>query len=227
MGVLDKYEYTKPTPIQSQAVPACMAGLDVIAIAKTGSGKTLAYLLPMFRHIMDQPPLDPSDGPIALIMVPTRELGMFFDFILLFLMHNIIIIIIIIIIPIIIISVFSPTILLLLSPRTSFLTLLAVQIHTECTKFVKATNIRSACVYGGAGVKHQIGDLKRGAEIVVCTPGRMIDVLCANKGRVTNLKRVTFLVLDEADRMFDMGFVCDLLSFFFFHFISFPLFFIL
>jgi ATP-dependent RNA helicase DDX46/PRP5 len=110
----------------------------------------------MFRHIMDQPPHDPSDGPIALIMVPTREL--------------------------------------------------AVQIHAECSKFVKATNIRSACVYGGAGVKHQIGDLKRGAEVVVCTPGRMIDVLCANKGRVTNLKRVTYLVLDEADRMFDMGF---------------------
>lgn len=66
--------------------------------------------------------------------------------------------------------------------------------------------IQSVCVYGGAGVKHQIGDLKRGAQIVVCTPGRMIDILCANKGRVTNLQRVSFLVLDEADRMFDMGF---------------------
>lgn len=121
VGVLERYEYTKPTPIQAQAIPAVMSGLDVIGIAKTGSGKTLAYLLPMFRHIMDQPPLDPSDGPIAIIMVPTREL--------------------------------------------------AVQIHTECGKFTKVTNIRSACVYGGAGVKHQIGDLKRGAEIVVCTPG--------------------------------------------------------
>lgn len=138
--------------------------LVILLIFFLGSGKTLAYLLPMFRHIMDQPPLEFSDGPIALIMVPTREL--------------------------------------------------AVQIHTECNKFVKATNIRSACVYGGAGVKLQIGDLKRGAEVVVCTPGRMIDVLCANKGRVTNLKRVTYLVLDEADRMFDMGFVC-FFSFFF------------
>lgn len=61
-------------------------------------------------------------------------------------------------------------------------------------------------MYGGAGVQHQIGDLKRGAEIVVCTPGRMIDILCANRGRITNLRRVTMLVLDEADRMFDMGF---------------------
>jgi hypothetical protein len=102
-----------------------------------------------------------------------------------------------------------------------------VQIHTECGKFTKVTNIRSACVYGGAGVKHQIGDLKRGAEIVVCTPGRMIDVLCANKGRVTNLKRVTFLVLDVGDRMFDMGFVwlyaSFIPSFFFFFFLLFSL----
>lgn len=62
------------------------------------------------------------------------------------------------------------------------------------------------CAYGGTAIKDQIADLKRGAEIVVCTPGRMIDLLCANSGRVTNLKRVTFVVIDEADRMFDMGF---------------------
>jgi len=55
-------------------------------------------------------------------------------------------------------------------------------------------------------MKDQIAELKRGAEIVVCTPGRMIDMLTANSGRVTNLKRVTYIVLDEADRMFDMGF---------------------
>jgi ATP-dependent RNA helicase DDX46/PRP5 len=62
------------------------------------------------------------------------------------------------------------------------------------------------CAYGGSPIKDQIADLKRGAEIVVCTPGRMIDLLAANGGRVTNLKRVTYVVLDEADRMFDMGF---------------------
>ena len=61
-------------------------------------------------------------------------------------------------------------------------------------------------MYGGTGISDQIGDLKRGAEIVVCTPGRMIDMLAANSGRVTNLRRVTYVVLDEADRMFDMGF---------------------
>eukprot|EP01121_Diplochlamys_sp_Union-15-3_P012078 TRINITY_DN3573_c0_g1_i1.p1 TRINITY_DN3573_c0_g1~~TRINITY_DN3573_c0_g1_i1.p1 ORF type:complete len:645 (+),score=149.56 TRINITY_DN3573_c0_g1_i1:171-1937(+) len=83
---------------------------------------------------------------------------------------------------------------------------LATQIHAEIKKFQRASGLTSICVYGGAGVANQIGYLKRGAEIVVCTPGRMIDILCANKGRITNLRRATFLVLDEADRMFDMGF---------------------
>ncbi|XP_055606966.1 probable ATP-dependent RNA helicase DDX46 [Uranotaenia lowii] len=65
---------------------------------------------------------------------------------------------------------------------------------------------KSVCVYGGTGISEQIAELKRGAEIIVCTPGRMIDMLAANSGRVTNLRRVTYVVLDEADRMFDMGF---------------------
>ena len=74
------------------------------------------------------------------------------------------------------------------------------------TIFVGIRGARSVCVYGGTGISEQIAELKRGAEIIVCTPGRMIDMLSANGGRVTNLRRVTFLVLDEADRMFDMGF---------------------
>ena len=61
--------------LQRQAVPAIMSGRDVIGVAKTGSGKTLAYLVPMFRHIMDQPPLAEGEGPIALIMAPARELA--------------------------------------------------------------------------------------------------------------------------------------------------------
>ncbi|KAJ3411299.1 pre-mRNA processing RNA-helicase [Chytridiales sp. JEL 0842] len=149
-----KYEH--PSAIQAQAIPAIMSGRDVIGIAKTGSGKTIAFLLPMFRHIKDQRPLQAMDGPIALVMTPTREL--------------------------------------------------AVQIHKECKPFMKALNLRAVCAYGGAPIKDQIAELKRGAEVIICTPGRMIDLLCANSGRVTNLKRVTYLVLDEADRMFDMGF---------------------
>ncbi|EGT56138.1 hypothetical protein CAEBREN_02977 [Caenorhabditis brenneri] len=156
MNVLKKHGYTKPTSIQAQAIPAIMSGRDVIGIAKTGSGKTLAFLLPMFRHILDQPELEEGDGPIAIILAPTRELAM--------------------------------------------------QTYKEANKFAKVLGLRVACTYGGVGISEQIADLKRGAEIVVCTPGRMIDMLAANGGKVTNLRRVTYLVLDEADRMFDKGF---------------------
>ncbi|KAH7330279.1 putative Pre-mRNA-processing ATP-dependent RNA helicase prp5 [Rhexocercosporidium sp. MPI-PUGE-AT-0058] len=156
LEVIRKLGYERPTAIQMQAVPAIMSGRDVIGVAKTGSGKTIAFLLPMFRHIRDQRPLEGSDGPIGLIVTPTREL--------------------------------------------------ATQIHKECKPFLKAMGLRAVCAYGGAPIKDQIADLKRGAEIIVCTPGRMIDLLAANSGRVTNLRRVTYVVLDEADRMFDMGF---------------------
>lgn len=154
--VIRKLGYERPTAIQMQAIPAIMSGRDVIGVAKTGSGKTIAFLLPMFRHIRDQRPLEGNDGPVGLIMTPTREL--------------------------------------------------ATQIHKECKPFLKAMSLRAVCAYGGAPIKDQIADLKRGAEIIVCTPGRMIDLLAANSGRVTNLRRVTYVVLDEADRMFDMGF---------------------
>ncbi|XP_019361816.1 PREDICTED: probable ATP-dependent RNA helicase DDX46 [Gavialis gangeticus] len=156
LNSLKKHGYEKPTPIQAQAIPAIMNGRDLIGIAKTGSGKTIAFLLPMFRHIMDQRSLEEGEGPIAVIMTPTREL--------------------------------------------------ALQITKECKKFSKTLGLRVVCVYGGTGISEQIAELKRGAEIIVCTPGRMIDMLAANNGRVTNLRRVTYVVLDEADRMFDMGF---------------------
>lgn len=156
LDIIEDMGYEKPTPIQMQALPTIMSGRDVIGVAKTGSGKTIAFLLPMFRHIKDQSPLKDGEGPIGLIMTPTREL--------------------------------------------------AVQIHRDCKAFLKTMGLRAVCAYGGAPISEQIAELKRGAEIVVCTPGRMIDLLAANQGRVTNLRRVTYVVLDEADRMFDMGF---------------------
>ena len=154
--LIEKKKFLEPFPIQAQAIPAIMSGKDVIGIAETGSGKTLAYLLPMFRHILDQRPLEEGEGPIGLIMAPTREL--------------------------------------------------AWQIYLDAKKFTKATDLRCVCVYGGAGVAGQLSELKRGAEIVVCTPGRMIDVLTTSNGKITNLRRVTYIVLDEADRMLDLGF---------------------
>ncbi|KAL6453010.1 LOW QUALITY PROTEIN: PRP5 Pre-mRNA-processing ATP-dependent RNA helicase PRP5 [Candida maltosa Xu316] len=152
----DKLKFPKPSSIQSQALPTILSGRDVIGIAKTGSGKTLSYVLPMIRHIQDQRSLKENEGPIGLILSPTREL--------------------------------------------------ALQIQKEILNFTKNTNLRVCCCYGGSSIKTQISELKKGVEIVVATPGRMIDLLAANSGRVTNLKRATYIVLDEADRMFDLGF---------------------
>nr|XP_018263937.1 pre-mRNA-processing ATP-dependent RNA helicase PRP5 [Kwoniella dejecticola CBS 10117]OBR86095.1 pre-mRNA-processing ATP-dependent RNA helicase PRP5 [Kwoniella dejecticola CBS 10117] len=156
LDVIRHHGWATPTSIQAQAIPAIMSGRDVIGIAKTGSGKTIAFLLPMFRHVRDQRPVSGSEGPIAVVMSPTREL--------------------------------------------------ATQIYKECQSFLKVLNIRVTCCVGGSSISEDIAAMKKGAEVVVCTPGRMIDLLTANNGRVTNLRRTTYMVMDEADRMFDMGF---------------------
>lgn len=74
IAVIQKQGYTTPTPIQAQAVPIGLLGRDIIGIAKTGSGKTAAFVWPMIVHIMDQPELEKDDGPIGLVIAPTREL---------------------------------------------------------------------------------------------------------------------------------------------------------
>ncbi|TRY75538.1 hypothetical protein TCAL_07125 [Tigriopus californicus] len=162
MKAIRKSEFTQPTPIQAQGIPALLSGRDVIGIAKTGSGKTAAFLWPMLVHIMDQPRLSRGHGPIGLILVPTREL--------------------------------------------------ATQIYSEAKKFGKVYDLKVVCAYGGGSKWEQSKDFESGAEIAIATPGRMIDLI---KMKVTNLERVTYLILDEADRMFDMGFetqvrsICD------------------
>jgi len=145
--------FAKPSPIQSMGWPTALSGRDMVGIAQTGSGKTLAYLLPGLVHIAAQPPLRPGDGPIGLVMAPTRELAM--------------------------------------------------QIQSEVARFTAGTNIRSTAVFGGVSRYAQAGDLRRGVEILVATPGRLLDFL---ESGTTNLKRITYLNLDEADRMLDMGF---------------------
>ena len=75
LKAIRKIEYSQPTPIQAQAVPAALGGRDIIGIAKTGSGKTAAFIWPMLVHIMDQKDLKQGDGPIGLILAPTRELA--------------------------------------------------------------------------------------------------------------------------------------------------------
>ncbi|TVY52580.1 ATP-dependent RNA helicase dbp2 [Lachnellula cervina] len=145
--------FPAPTAIQSQGWPMALSGRDVVGIAETGSGKTLTYCLPAIVHINAQPLLAQGDGPIVLVLAPTREL--------------------------------------------------AVQIQQEITKFGNSSRIRNTCVYGGVPKGGQIRDLAKGVEVCIATPGRLIDMLESGK---TNLRRVTYLVLDEADRMLDMGF---------------------
>ena len=130
----------------------------MIGIAQTGSGKTLSFLLPAIIHIKDQPAVRVSftqrgEGPIALVLSPTRELAM--------------------------------------------------QTAQECNRFGRPSRILNACVYGGVSRGPQQRDLERGVHIIIATPGRLNDFLDCG---ATNLNRVTYLVLDEADRMLDMGF---------------------
>ena len=73
--VLEKLNYKTPTPIQRQAIPIALAGRDMIGVAQTGSGKTFAFLMPMMTHIMNQRELSHGEGPIALVMAPTKELA--------------------------------------------------------------------------------------------------------------------------------------------------------
>jgi len=145
--------FKEPTPIQVQGWPIALSGRDMVGIAETGSGKTLAFLLPAIVHINAQPYLSRGDGPIVLVMAPTREL--------------------------------------------------AVQIQEEANRFGRSSKIKNTCCYGGTPRSAQSRDLRDGVEVVIATPGRLIDFL---ENGDTNLKRVTYLVLDEADRMLDMGF---------------------
>lgn len=145
--------FTEPTAIQCQGWPMAMSGKDMIGIAETGSGKTLSFMLPAIVHISAQPMVRRGDGPIVLVLAPTREL--------------------------------------------------ALQIQQECDRFGKNCSVRNTALYGGVSKGPQIKDLRNGVDIAIATPGRLIDLL---EMGCTNLKRVTYLVLDEADRMLDMGF---------------------
>lgn len=145
--------FTSPTAIQRQAWPVAMRGVDLVGLAETGSGKTLAYLLPALVHINAQPVAQAGDGPLALVLAPTREL--------------------------------------------------AGQIHEESVRFGHPCGVRSALVVGGVPKGPQVLALRRAPEIVVATPGRLVDLLGSKR---TELTHCTYFVLDEADRMLDLGF---------------------
>jgi ATP-dependent RNA helicase RhlE len=142
--------YTTPTPIQKQAIPAALAGRDILGLAQTGTGKTAAFVLPILHRLLD----GPRGRVRALIVAPTREL--------------------------------------------------AEQIHGEIVTLGQGTKLRSATVYGGVGMAPQIRALRGGAEIIVACPGRLLDHLESGNATLSHLEA---LVLDEADHMFDMGFL--------------------
>ena len=150
--------YTKPTPIQTQAIPVVFEGCDLLAGAQTGTGKTAAFALPIVQMLSETVLPSKRRSPRALVLVPTREL--------------------------------------------------AAQVSGEMQIYGRRLSLRSTMIYGGVNIQAQIERLHRGVDIVVATPGRLLDHAERN---TINLSKIEFLVLDEADRMLDLGFIDDIL----------------
>ncbi|MFT3665239.1 DEAD/DEAH box helicase [Piscinibacter sp.] len=152
--------YETPTPIQAQAIPAVLAGGDLMAGAQTGTGKTAGFTLPMLHRLLARPAAKDARGRVpirALILTPTREL--------------------------------------------------AAQVEESVRAYGKYTGLTSMVMFGGVGMQPQIDRLRRGVDILVATPGRLLD----HHGQKTlDLSHVEIFVLDEADRMLDMGFIHDI-----------------
>ena len=154
-AVADK-GYDTPSPIQVQAIPAVLAGRDVLAGAQTGTGKTAGFVLPILQRLK----LDEANGtraPRALVLTPTREL--------------------------------------------------AAQVAQSARDYGKYLPLRTYQVFGGVSINPQITALRNGCDILVATPGRLLDLA---QQRALDLSKVQVLVLDEADRMLDMGFITDI-----------------
>jgi len=151
--------YEHPTPIQAEAIPAVLAGHDLLAGAQTGTGKTAAFTLPMLHRLQENAPeaVKGKARPVrALVLAPTREL--------------------------------------------------AAQVEESVKSYGKHLKLKSAVIFGGVGMNPQINALQKGVDILVATPGRLLDLI--DQGHI-DLSQVEILVLDEADRMLDMGFIHD------------------
>ena len=151
--------YDTPTPIQAQAIPAVLAGQDLLAGAQTGTGKTAAFTLPMLHKLSMSRSATNRFGVFgirALVLTPTREL--------------------------------------------------AAQVEESVRTYGKHLQLQSAVIFGGVGMAAQIKALKKGVDILVATPGRLLDL---QQQGFLDLSTVQMLVLDEADRMLDMGFIHD------------------
>jgi ATP-dependent RNA helicase RhlE len=149
--------YTTPTPIQAQAIPAVLAGGDLLAGAQTGTGKTAGFTLPILHRLAGAPAVARARPVRALILTPTREL--------------------------------------------------AAQVEESVRTYGKYLKLRSTVIFGGVGINPQIKLLADGVDILVATPGRLLDHM---QQRTVDLSKIEILVLDEADRMLDMGFIRDI-----------------
>ncbi|WP_439608865.1 DEAD/DEAH box helicase [Hydrogenophaga sp.] len=150
--------FSTPTPVQSEAIPAVLAGVDLLATAQTGSGKTAAYALPLLQRLLAAEPLTPRRVR-ALVLVPTRELA---------------------------------------AQAGEVLRSLAQHLPQRP---------KVAVVFGGVSINPQMMALRGGADVVVATPGRLLDLIEHNALRLSG---VELLVLDEADRLLDLGFADEL-----------------
>jgi ATP-dependent RNA helicase RhlE len=146
--------FTRPTPIQADAIPAAMSGRDLLACAQTGSGKTVAFLLPTLHRLLSTPKRQTTR---VLVLTPTREL--------------------------------------------------AAQVVDDFRGLARHARVSGAAVYGGVGMGPQEQAFRRGVDVIVATPGRLLDHLSRPYAKLDGIEH---LILDEADRMLDMGFLPDI-----------------
>jgi ATP-dependent RNA helicase RhlE len=150
---LESLDYKTPTPVQAQAIPAVLAGRDVMAAAQTGTGKTAGFTLPLLQRLVMDGVQVASNSTRALVLVPTREL--------------------------------------------------AEQVHESVRTYGAGLPLRTMVAYGGVSINPQMMKLRKGVDLLVATPGRLLDL---HRQNALKLNQVQTLVLDEADRMLDLGF---------------------
>ena len=153
---LARLGYAEPTPVQRAAIPAVLAGADLLVSSQTGSGKTAAFVLPGLQRLRT-PARVAGKGPRMLVLTPTRELAM--------------------------------------------------QVQKATHGYCSGQKLLTACLVGGIPLARQLSEIRRPVDIVIATPGRLKDHM--DRGSV-DLARVELLVLDEADRMLDLGFQDEL-----------------
>jgi ATP-dependent RNA helicase RhlE len=162
LKALENEGYTKPTPIQEQAIPVVLQHRDLLGCAQTGTGKTAAFAIPILQLMHEEKIIQRSENRIqnrsikTLILTPTREL--------------------------------------------------AIQIEESFRAYGRYLDLKHLVIFGGVSQYNQVNNLRRGVDILVATPGRLLDLL---NQRHISLNQIKYFVLDEADRMLDMGFVRD------------------